>query len=206
MFVLRTKLKPVWESRWSGIVLTIASAGLAIYLIVKIPPPGVSVAVMGGAAALVSLRTKVSATEKATWMILLTCFLVIEVGAIRKDRRENQEAESKRAEEQRKHFSDIAGRIATAIEQGDKHFKATLQQGNDNFDQTMQRAQNVIGLENNTLSRLTESLQTMTVFLTFAAMSTCQPGTDAMAFSQALCNGGKYPIYNITIYVLMLLN
>ena len=42
---------------------------------------------MGGAAAVVSLRAKANGTEKATWMILFACFLVIEVAAIKKSAR-----------------------------------------------------------------------------------------------------------------------
>jgi hypothetical protein len=84
MRALRHKLEAVWTHRWSGVFLTVALAAMGVYLFVRVPVPGVSVAVMGGAAAVVSLRAKANETEKATSMILFACFLVIEVAAFKK--------------------------------------------------------------------------------------------------------------------------
>jgi hypothetical protein len=44
---LRHKLEEVWTHRWSGVFLTVAPAAMGVYLFVRVPVPGVSVAVMG---------------------------------------------------------------------------------------------------------------------------------------------------------------
>ena len=190
MFALRDKLENVWTHRWSGVVLTLAFAATGLCLFVRVPAPGVSVAVMGGAAAVLSLRAKATGTEKATWMILLACFLVIEVAAIRKDRRENQEAEAQRVEEQRRRFDEIATGIETSIKQANEH-----------FDKTMQSAQNEIGLEKSAAAQLTESLSNETGGESFPYVCSGFSKNNSVSPELSLCGIGKYPLHHISIEV-----
>lgn len=88
-------LEAVWEGRWFGIALTGACVVACIYLQWHIQQPGVSVAVMGVAAALMTARTKASGPEKVAWMLIITSLLVSEVLAIREDRRKNDEQVAK---------------------------------------------------------------------------------------------------------------
>src|ERR1700691_1393278 len=82
-------LEAIWEDRRSGIALTGLYVPICAALVWWIPAPGVSVAIMGVAAALMTARTKASGTEKAVWMLIISCLLVIEVLAIRRDRKDN---------------------------------------------------------------------------------------------------------------------
>jgi hypothetical protein len=89
MATLRHKIELVWKNRWAGVIFIGGGAILAGCLEYRIPSPGVSVAVMGVFAALMAARTHANAIEKAAWMLLISGLLVIEVSAIRKDRREH---------------------------------------------------------------------------------------------------------------------
>jgi hypothetical protein len=93
LILLRWKIKAhawlesVWEGRWCGIVLTVGAATIACaVLFYRVPPPGVSVAVMGVTAAIMAARTKATGAEKATWMLIISSLLVAEILAIHKDR------------------------------------------------------------------------------------------------------------------------
>src|SRR5205814_5911959 len=52
------KLESMWENRWAGVALTSVGAVFAVYLEFSVPPPGVSIAAMGVAAAFMAGRTK----------------------------------------------------------------------------------------------------------------------------------------------------
>jgi hypothetical protein len=129
----RAWLEGVWENRWSGIALTSCGAVVCAFLVWRIPAPGVSVAVMGVGAALMTARTKASGAEKAVWMLIITSSLVIEVLAIRKDRHEHDEslatllAEEVGARKDAKtNFGEIGAGIQATIERSDEHFEATM--------------------------------------------------------------------------------
>ena len=126
MFNLRKKLEEVWTRRWAGVILTLIFTIVVGCLFYWIPPPGVSVAVMGVLAAVVSLRTKATGTEKGVWMLLISSCLVIEVGAIKKERLLNEFAEARRVEEQRQHFSEIGNGIKSSIAQTEANFNTTM--------------------------------------------------------------------------------
>lgn len=126
-------LESVWEGRWSGIALTSMGAVACGLLVWKVPAPGVSVAVLGAAAALMTARTKATGAEKAVWMLIISCLLVIEMLAIRKDRKENNDRmtallteEITARSEAKVHFESIGGGIKGTIEQSQKHFDTTM--------------------------------------------------------------------------------
>jgi hypothetical protein len=86
-YSLKSSLEAIWEGRWCGIALTGAATIACAFLFYVVPPPGVSVAVMGVTAAIMAARTKATGAEKAAWMLIISSLLVIEVLAIQKDRK-----------------------------------------------------------------------------------------------------------------------
>ncbi len=116
---LRERLEAIWENRWFGIAITSAFTIGAGYLVFAVPSPGVCVAVMGVAAAFMAARTKATGAEKATWMLIISTFLVTEVLAIRKDRREHDESDKSARLAERRSFSAV-------LEQEQKTFQALL--------------------------------------------------------------------------------
>jgi len=107
----------------------------------RIPSPGVSAAIMGAAAAIMTARTTARGPEKTAWMIIIFVLLVIEVLAIKKERVLNQIAERNRVEEERSNFSNIGEGIKTTITQSQEQFKETTIQASSQFDATMTKAQ-----------------------------------------------------------------
>ncbi|HTE88189.1 MAG TPA: hypothetical protein VK639_04480 [Terriglobales bacterium] len=65
------------------------------------------------------------ATEKAAWMLIISALLVIEILAIHKDRRENQEAQAKLRWQEAASFSEIGKGIQQSIQESQRHFEAT---------------------------------------------------------------------------------
>jgi hypothetical protein len=185
MVKLRKRLEDVWTHRWAGVTLTVVFTTIAACLLHWLPAPGVSVAVMGLAAAVVSLRAKATGTEKAVWMLLVTAFIVIEVGAIKKDRLLNEIAEAQRVEEQRQHFSEIGEGI-----------KDSIARSEDNFNATMKRSDKLIGLEHHAVSSLGENLKTSTGGDSFCYLD-IQPQNQMTIVA---CSG-KYPLYDVGVRI-----
>lgn len=113
---LRNRLQEVWTNRWAGVVLTTIFVITAAFLFHWIPSPGVSAGVMAIVSVVVSLRTKATGTEKAVWTLLIVTFLVIELGAIRKDRLLAAVEQERRIDEERKHFSDLMLNMKSGFE------------------------------------------------------------------------------------------
>jgi hypothetical protein len=133
----RERAEIVWESRWAGVVFVGCFAVGAGCLEHWVPSPGVSVAFMGVAAALMTARTKATGIEKAVWMVLISSLLVIEVLAIRKDRKEHDDALAKLLNEEvaarleaKQNFGDIGKGIEATITKSDAHFDATMDKSN----------------------------------------------------------------------------
>jgi len=124
--MVKEQLEAIWENRWCGIVLSGCVTILCACLFYRVPAPGVSVAIMGGAAALMAARTKATGTEKATWMIIISCLLVIEVVAIRNERNEQAREQSEFIAQQREAFSNIGRGIESSIRQSGEHFSTTM--------------------------------------------------------------------------------
>jgi hypothetical protein len=183
MVKLSKRLDEVWTHRWAGVALTVVFTIVAAGFFFWIPPPGVSVAVMGVAAALVSLRAKATGTERAVWMLLIASFLVIEVGAIKKERFLNTIAEAHRVDEQRKHFSEIGEGIKNAITQSEINFSAT-----------MKRSDQLMGLEHTAVMSLGENLKTATGGDSFCYL-------DAQPQMTAVVCSGRYPLYDLAVRV-----
>lgn len=140
----RAWLEAVWESQRFGIALTILGTLASAIVVFRTQAPGVSVAAMGAAAALMAGRTKATGTEKATWMLIISCLLVGEVSAIRKDRAENDKKMVQLLEEERtarseakSNFEGIGNGINEQSRQSQTQFAQTIGQMSTQFNKTM---------------------------------------------------------------------
>ena len=84
---MRGLLKQIWEHRYTSYVLGLASLGITVWFIFRSPEPGVAVAVLAAAAAILTFR-KVSESGRFLWSLIVVGLLYAEVHAIKVDRRE----------------------------------------------------------------------------------------------------------------------
>jgi hypothetical protein len=141
-------LEQVWENRWCGIALTAIGAAGCLSCVLWVPAPGVSVAIMGLAAALMAARTKATGAEKAAWMLIISTLLVTEVLAIHKDRELHDEqiallfkqGENIKGQAETK-FGELGGKLEGEIDTG----KAILDKTNSVMKLSEQNLQNITG-------------------------------------------------------------
>jgi hypothetical protein len=188
LIAVHERLEALWDARWFGITATSIAALLGACFIVFIPVPGVSVAVLGVAAAMMSLRPKATGVEKATWMLILAAFLVIEVLAIRKDRAESYRAQVEALREEREHFAEVGNGI-----------KSVVTQAQNQFQSTMQQSARVIGLQSQSLDSLSNNLGTLTGGQSYAYLRYV-PGQQFLFFVHA----GRYPLYGVSARIVAL--
>jgi hypothetical protein len=136
---------------------------------------------MGVVAAVMAARTRANGVEKATWMLLIGVFLVIEVLAIRKDRQDHDIAlahilneEITARKEAKDNFSTIGAGISASVTQSQSQFQ-------------------------NTLSGLEENIKMITGGDSFAYLMTS--GVDATGANLVLLSQGRYPLYDISVRV-----
>jgi hypothetical protein len=193
----RAWLEAIWEGRWSGIVLTGAATIVCACLFYLVPAPGVSVAVMGVTAAIMAARTKATGAEKAAWMLIISALLVIEVGAIKKERFFNEQTEKSRAEEERQHFGVIGQGIETTITQSQKQFEETIGLGQQQFNATLDTEKGNLA---QTLRGLKETVNAATGGDSFCYVILVPDygyGANGSVPS-SIIQQGKYPLTNVT--------
>lgn len=124
------RVKSFWISPHLGVCLLIVCAGACCWFSFDIPAPGAAVAVLGAVAGIVGLR-RMDEPEKVCWMFAMFWLLFIEIKSIQKDRTQNEtERRHARAEELQK-FTEIAQRLTTNIDNGQKQFDATMARTSD---------------------------------------------------------------------------
>jgi hypothetical protein len=138
---IREEFDAVWATKWFGIALLTLGILLAGAFTIWTQSPGVSVAVMGAVAAAMAARTKATGLEKAAWMLLIAALLVTEVLAIRKDRKEHDDA-----------WAQLLGEEVAARTEAKNNFagigrgiQATIQKSDEHFDKTMKRSDKIMG-------------------------------------------------------------
>jgi hypothetical protein len=114
------------RSKIVGCVLILSGMLLCAYWLFHRPAPGLSVAFMGAAVAVMSLRVYVKGLETAGWLVLIFAFLVVEILAIRKDRFDNQQQQATLRMQEAANFSSIGEGIRSAIQQSQEQFQATM--------------------------------------------------------------------------------
>ena len=93
-----------------------------------LPLPGIAVAIIGVAAATMSIHEGMSPWHRALWMLIIGAFLVIEILAIKHAEVDQSNMQQNALREEREHFGEIGKGIEAAISKSDKQFKATMQQ------------------------------------------------------------------------------
>jgi hypothetical protein len=182
---LKSRLDAMWEARWCGVILTVLATAVSAFLMWRPPVPGFSAACMGLAAAALSLRTKATGAEKATWMLIIAALLAVEVLAIRRDRAEAYAAQMSALREERAHFSEIGKGIESVVVQAQDQFKAT-----------MGRSDKLINLQSRELVSLSNNLKTLTGGQSFACLGYV-PGQQFLMFLHI----GRFPLYGVSARV-----
>jgi len=149
---LRNKVEALWSSHAFGMWLVFVGMAVSSVLLYWPPAPGIGVAVMGISAALMTARKEPTAWEKAGWTFMMFALLLVEVLAIRKDRREHdeqvrtllQQGSDIKIQAQTK-FTEIGGNLKSGIEgildQSHKQFEDTVQRESRHFDATLAKQQ-----------------------------------------------------------------
>ena len=146
--VVRDKSEAVWARRAFGMWLIFVGMFASACLLWWVPSPGIGVAIMGIVAALMTARKDPSGWEKAGWTFMMFALLLVEILAIRKDRREHdeqiarvlQEEVSARAEAKEK-FGEIGNGINEQSRKSETQFEKTIGQQSTQFHTTMAKAQ-----------------------------------------------------------------
>jgi hypothetical protein len=142
----RLSAEALWERPEFGMWLIFAGLCAAAYLLWWLPSPGIGVAVMGIAAALMSARKDPGGWEKAGWTFMMFALLLVEILAIRKDRREHDEQVTRLLNEEvsarleaKTSFEGIGEGIKGQSRQSQQQFENTVKQQETQFSATMNR-------------------------------------------------------------------
>jgi len=114
------KTEETWKSWPTSAFLCGSGTLAAIWTWWTVPAPGVSIAILGLVAAVMSLRGEMRPLEKAAWMLIISGLLVSEIQSIRTDRRQ--------ADEQAKSDRQIQ----------DEAFRKVLRKEDDQLQRTLQ--------------------------------------------------------------------
>jgi|ERR1700674_1397348 len=80
------KAEGIWKSWPVSVLLCGGGAVAALWAWRTLPAPGISIAILGLVAAVMSLRGEMRPIEKAAWMLIISTLLVAEIHSIRSDR------------------------------------------------------------------------------------------------------------------------
>jgi len=129
----REESEALWAHPAFGTWLIFLGVATAACLLWWLPSPGIGVATMGIAAALMAARKEPSGRQKVGWTFMTFALLLVEVLAIREDRQEHDAVlngilaqEVTARSEAKTNFEGIANGIKGTIEQSQKHFDATM--------------------------------------------------------------------------------
>ena len=201
--VLHNSARLIWLSHRFGMWLVFVCLTITACLLHWLPSPGIGVAVMGIAAALMTARKDPTAWEKAAWTFAMFGLLVVEILAIRKDRREHdaqmkellQQGVAIKTQAETK-FDELGHGIKTGVagilQQSNQQFQSTLQQQNRQFAATMS------GLNEN-LNVTSGDGSFCFLRLASAKLKTSELGQqlDKLPMFADLVKRGKYPLYSI---------
>ena len=104
------------------ILAIIVSAALTAYWSIRIPASGEAVSLLGAVAVFMALRgetKEIHGSEKIAWIIIVFCLLSVELRAIRKDRRDNEVQQATVLRDERGSFRGI-------LDQGQRNFDTTI--------------------------------------------------------------------------------
>lgn len=134
------KWERIWNGRAAVRVLTIIGAGCAIWSNICLPLPGVSVAILGAMAVIMSIGPRMRWPEKTAWMVLIFAMLLAEIHSIRFDRATNDAAQEKIRDAENKKFDTIAQGLKDSIDVSKAQYGSTIDHVNRVLDKTQQAA------------------------------------------------------------------
>lgn len=135
----------VWRRYWFYLVCQFVAACIAIFWIpyANLPAPGYAIAIIAVVAALMSVHPDLRHWQKFFYLLLLGAFLVTELRAIRKDRKDSIDAaivEQKKLNEIRSGQDRQLEATATNISQTATGFQAMLNQAKATFGEAEKAA------------------------------------------------------------------
>jgi hypothetical protein len=99
-----------------------------------IPSPGKAVAVLGVAAAVMTLMGEMKRAEKFAWILILFGLLSVEVISIDVERTAHEQEQQQARNDQLQHFSEIGNGIRNNIKESDRNFNETMKKENQVLD------------------------------------------------------------------------
>jgi hypothetical protein len=194
----RTKLRRLLkgcETHWNNprvaLGLLLVFAAIAFYALLTLPSIGVSIALLGAVAALMTTRTEMKFPEKVGYIVVVTILLIAEVGAIK---RSDESAKRDRADqiEQFKSLRDrtqsILRETESSLEQNRQQFQVLKKQSAEISDQTVQSAE----IAKEAIKNVTGADSFCYFQPTFISESSIGVG---------LVSAGKYPLYEVSIRI-----
>lgn len=153
---------------------------LFAYWFWRLPVPGIAVTVLGGAAVVMAVRAnRFTRVEELLWIVIAVALCVIEVKAIRHDR-------AQAVEEQERVHKEENQKFAALLDEGRKHFEATISQSQTEFTTTMNRSSAI-------MHGISDTIKTTTGGDSFAYvrfLTSTEQGQAAVVITQQ----GKYPL------------
>jgi len=128
--------------RAKSFYVQIILSATSIMLFIWLPPAGVAVALIGFVAAVMSIHGDMRPWQKVVWMSIIGVLLVVEIRAIRHDRRLDAENLAQILSKQQAGFDNTANEIG-----------AVIKNGNDQFTQTAQALQESLQATNSLLNQ-----------------------------------------------------
>jgi hypothetical protein len=152
------------------------------------PAPGKAVLLLGVVAAIVTIQPQMTGIQRLVWLVVVFALFGVEYRAIDRDRyiHDKEQAEARTKETQ--NFQGIAGGIKQAIQESQKQ-----------FDATMNRSDQVMGLQVNALNGLSTNLSTLTGGDSFCYLAFV-PGQQFLAFVHM----GQFPLYGVSARIVEL--
>jgi hypothetical protein len=122
-------IETVWKKGWFGYCLIAIGAGAFLWFTWQLPPSGYSITAMAVVAAVMALRPEIGGREKWLWFVLLLAFMVVEIRAINKDRKDQAD-----------NFGKIVDNLQQAVQKATEavnELKTLTIENRTHFDQTM---------------------------------------------------------------------
>jgi hypothetical protein len=147
----QSRAEKLWKSSALGYVLCAISFAAACWALYSTPLPGISIAILGAVAAVMSLRPDMRPPEKALWMIVVGVLLASEMRAIRADRKNADTQSLKDRKEQDSAFSAIRQREDQSLNKTLEGFKAQ----SDSTNAILEKTQKITDLSERNLENIT---------------------------------------------------
>jgi hypothetical protein len=169
----------LWHHPATAALLLLLHSGLCVWFWFRIPVPGIAIAVLGSAAAVMTLRSEMSPREKLAWTVVVFALLFVEIRDTNSYSKQQllDAAAAKRKEDDR---------FATILSDQQEKFLATQER----FTETMKGISGLMGQGANTSTLARRSLAKLT-----ERSGTLQPSTLPSPSSNCPIPPGAFAIY-----------